>query len=192
MLAEAIRPIGAALDPERIRRAAGDIQPPDTQQLVRSLQKVPDRLDEVFGEAGTAIREALQQLPDRLPDQVIDRLPDPVADRLPIERRGPGKAQVASSSPAWWPSAWPAGSRSACAPAPPAGEEFPPRTGRPGPGRGRGHGRHHGPGRRGRRPRGRCRWTGPSRASRAGRVHRPCLGRRRHPARRRHGLAADR
>ncbi len=193
MLAEAIRPIGAALDPERIRRAAGDIQPPDTQQLVRSLQKVPDRLDEVFGEAGTAIREALQQLPDRLPDQVIDRLPEPVADRLPIEqRRGPGKAQLAflvgglvAIGVAGW-LAFRLRSQAALraeearleqAALDRAADEGMDGTTVLGAEAS---------------PPCRCRWTGPSRASRAGRVHRPCLGRRRHPARRRHGLAADR
>lgn len=89
MLAQTLRPIGAALDPDRIRRAAGDIQPPDTAQLVRSLHAVPDRLDDMIDDAGQAIRDAVQQLPDRLPDQLADRLP------ITRRRRGPGKGQLA-------------------------------------------------------------------------------------------------
>jgi hypothetical protein len=82
MLAQTLRPIGAALDPDRVRRAAADIQPPDPRQLARALSVVPDRLDDVISDAGDAIREAAQHLPVSLP---VAR----------PRRRGPGAAQIA-------------------------------------------------------------------------------------------------
>ena len=81
MLAQALRPIGAALDPDRIRRAAADTQPPDPQRLARTLGTVPDRLDEMIGDAGDALREAAQHLPVQLP---IAR----------PRRRGPGATRI--------------------------------------------------------------------------------------------------
>jgi hypothetical protein len=97
MLAEAIRPIGAVLDPERVRRAAHDIEraaqdldPSDVQELVRrTLTRVPDRLDEAVAEAGDAIaeagdavREAVQRLPIRR--QPRRRRPQPVQVALVV------------------------------------------------------------------------------------------------------------
>jgi hypothetical protein len=81
MLAQTLRPIGAALDPDRVRRAAADIQPPDPRQLARTLSVVPDRLDDVISDAGDTIREAAQHLPVSL------------AVARP-RRRGPGAAQI--------------------------------------------------------------------------------------------------
>ncbi|MEW6225271.1 MAG: hypothetical protein AB1627_11655 [Chloroflexota bacterium] len=82
MLAQALRPIGAALDPDRIRRAAADTQPPDPRQLARTLGTVPDRLDDMIGDATDALREAAQHLPVGIP---VAR----------PRRRGPGAARIA-------------------------------------------------------------------------------------------------
>jgi hypothetical protein len=87
MLAQTLRPIGAALDPDRVRRAAADIQPPDPRQLARTLSVVPDRLDDVISDAGDAIREAAQHLPVSLP-VARPRRRGPGADRVVLVLAG--------------------------------------------------------------------------------------------------------